>query len=373
MTYPRRVGRPAAPAHPAVPPAGLAIALAGLAAAFAGCAHIGPATIPRDRFDFNRALSDSWKEQTLLNIIRLRYADSPVFLEVSQIISGYSVEGTVQAGATLFTDGGPDAFSLGAAGKYTDRPTITYSPLTGADFMRALITPIPPAVIFSLMDAGWPAERILSLCVQTINGRQNDKYSVHGLQPGDPEFMLLVKLIGEVQAAGALQMRIDRGAENKDVTVLFFRPVEVLPEIEAKGREVRTLLGLEGGRRQFHLVYGPTASGPEEIAVLSRSMMHILVTLAGGVDIPPDDVAAGRASPGAQSPAGATGHSLFAVHSGAERSPDAFAAVRYRDRWFWIDDRDLASKRTLAFILALFAVAETGPRGALPVVTITGN
>lgn len=363
MTLPRRRARPAV--------------FAGLAAALAGCAHIGPATIPRDRFDFNTALSDSWKEQTLLNIIRLRYADSPVFLEVSQIISGYTLEGTVQAGATL-PSGGSDIFSLGAAGKYTDRPTITYSPLTGADFMRALITPIPPAVIFNLMDAGWPAERILSLCVQTINGLQNERFSALGRQAGDPEFRRLVQLIGEVQAAGALQMRLDKGADNKDVTVLFFRPIELLPEIEAKGREVRTLLGLEPGRRQFRLVYGPTAGSSDEIAVLSRSMMHILVNLAAGVDVPAEDVAAGRASPGMPAAApdavpDATEQALFVVHGGAERSPEAFAAVRYRNRWFWIDDRDLASKRTLAFVLALFAVAETGPRQGLPVVTITGN
>ena len=348
-------------------------AVAGLAAVLAGCTHIGPATIPRDRFDFNTALSDSWKEQTLLNIIRLRYSDAPVFLEVSQIISGYSLETTVQAGATVLS-GGPDGLSAGAAGRFTDRPTITYSPLTGADFMRALITPIPPAVIFNLMDAGWPAERIILMCVQTINGRQNEKYSAQGANPGDPEFFRLAKLLGEVQAAGALQMRIDKGADNKDVTVLFFRPVDVLPEVEVKAREIRDLLGVEAGRRQFRLVYGPTAASPEEIAVLSRSMMHILVTLAAGVDVPEADVASGRAAPGMPVPeADAPERPRFAIHSGLERSPDAFVAVRYRDQWFWIDDRDMASKRMLTFVLALFSVAETSPRGGLPVVTITGN
>ena len=347
--------------------------LAGLAAALAGCAHIGPSTIPRDRFDFNRALSDSWKEQTLLNIVRLRYADSPVFLEVSQIIAGYTLEGVVSAGASVL-NGGPDGFTLGGAGRYTDRPTITYSPLTGSDFMRALITPVPPAVIFNLLDAGWPAERILSLCVQTINGMQNERYSAQAAQLGDPEFFRLVRLLGEIQAVGALQMRVDKGADNKDVTILFFRPVEVLPEIEAKGREVRALLGLEPGRRQYRLVYGPTATAADEIAVLSRSMMHILATLSGGVQVPAEDIESGRATPGMPAPdVDAPERLRFAVHSGLELPPEAFASVRYRDRWFWIDDRDMASKRMMTFILAMFAVAETSPRQGLPVVTITGN
>ena len=39
-----------------------------------GCSAIGPGTVKRDRFDYNTAVSDSWKEQTLLNIIKIRYA-----------------------------------------------------------------------------------------------------------------------------------------------------------------------------------------------------------------------------------------------------------------------------------------------------------
>jgi hypothetical protein len=55
-----------------------------------GCASIGPATVPRDRADYIRAVGDSWKEQTLLNIVRMRYGDAPNFIEVSSIISSYA-------------------------------------------------------------------------------------------------------------------------------------------------------------------------------------------------------------------------------------------------------------------------------------------
>jgi len=34
------------------------------------------------------ALADSWKEQTLLNIARMRYGDAPSFMDVSSVISG---------------------------------------------------------------------------------------------------------------------------------------------------------------------------------------------------------------------------------------------------------------------------------------------
>ena len=66
-----------------------------------GCATIGPGTVPRDRFDYNTAIADSWKEQTLLNIVKLRYADMPLFVEVASVVSGYSLESAVNLGGTI--------------------------------------------------------------------------------------------------------------------------------------------------------------------------------------------------------------------------------------------------------------------------------
>ena len=57
----------------------------------AGCSSIGPESVTRDRFDYNTAISDSWKEQTLLNIVKIRYADMPLFVEVASIVSGYTL------------------------------------------------------------------------------------------------------------------------------------------------------------------------------------------------------------------------------------------------------------------------------------------
>ena len=65
----------------------LAFRLLG-AAAFTGCTHLGPKTVAVDRFDYSTAIADSWKQQTLLNIVKLRYMDLPVFVDVASIVSG---------------------------------------------------------------------------------------------------------------------------------------------------------------------------------------------------------------------------------------------------------------------------------------------
>jgi hypothetical protein len=44
-----------------------------IAIQLAGCAAIGPPTVDRDRFDYVNVISEAWKRQTLLNILKTRY------------------------------------------------------------------------------------------------------------------------------------------------------------------------------------------------------------------------------------------------------------------------------------------------------------
>ena len=108
--------------------------------AMSGCASIGPDSVPRDRIDYADAMADSWKDQLVLNIVRLRYGDTPSFMDVSSVVASYTLQGQTQAGAiTNFgipskTTTLPNTIgSVSAIGAYADRPTISYTPLKPAD------------------------------------------------------------------------------------------------------------------------------------------------------------------------------------------------------------------------------------------------
>ena len=61
---------------------------------------------------------------------------------------------------------------------------------------------------------------------------------------------------------------------------------------------------------------------------------------------------------------------LIRIHAAAGAPADAFVSVRYRNLWYWVDDRDLQSKRTFAFMMMLFTLSDPGSNEPSPVITI---
>ncbi|NTW36584.1 MAG: hypothetical protein HGB17_10705 [Syntrophobacteraceae bacterium] len=61
---------------------------------------------------------------------------------------------------------------------------------------------------------------------------------------------------------------------------------------------------------------------------------------------------------------------LIRIHNSRAKEADAFVAVPYHGYWFWIDDRDLLSKRMFSFLMFIFTLVETGGKEGAPIVTI---
>jgi hypothetical protein len=331
-----------------------------------GCASIGPSNVVRDRFDYVAAISESWKRQMLQNLLKIRYTDAPVFMDVTSVISAYSVQ--VDLAAQFAEPGRADIYGR-AAGQYADRPTITYQPLSGDKFARSLMAPIPVTGILSLIQAGYPADLVLRYCVNSINGLENDYGGPALSRSGSPKFRELMAALRESQAAGGGPGFRTKAAKDKQSVVMYLGPSTDEPA--QPGRRVRDLLGLDLAAREFTVVYGSHEESEGEIAILTRSILQVMVDLAGQIEVPAADVAEGRVY---RTPRSAERQRMFppliAVSTGSAPAGDAYAAVQYRGRWFWIDDRDQQSKHSLSFLMMLFSLTETAPTQAAPLVTI---
>jgi hypothetical protein len=314
----------------------------------------------------------------LLNIVKMRYADTPVFLDIGQVISGYELEGTLSAGGTIGNKTAPGALgdfvNLGAGGRYLDRPTITYAPLTGADFIKTMMTPFPPGAIMFLVEAGWPVELLLQVSVQAINGLRNQKGGAYP-HPADPEFIELVQLLHRIQIAGGIGFRVQREKEQEEATMLLFHTRHLTPEGLHDIAEVKRLLRLNPEATDIVITYGADSQSDRELALHTRSGYQVLVELASLVTVPPEHVEQRRTmGPVPSMPEGKPSLPPFVtIRSGTERPADAFTRVKYRDHWYWIDDRDFSSKRIFTFLTVLFTLSETGQKIQQPILTIRAN
>jgi hypothetical protein len=341
-----------------------------------GCASIGPGTVTRDRFDYASAVAESWKSQMLLNLVKLRYGDTPVFLDVGQIVSGYTLEGTLSASGAIFSTSGvvpgvPDnSVNLGAQGRYTDRPTITYAPLVGERFARSMMTPLPPPSILSLVQTGYPVDAVLRLAVHEINGIRNRYGGELRARPADPEFYALVRDLRRIQTAGGIGLRVQRIEGNEAIIITFRQNID--PAIAEVVLAVRQRLGLDPTAQEIRVVYGSVAANNRELAILTRSILEILVDLGSFISVPEAHVLERRVGPTQEDEGGPEGpiRPLIRIGSVAARPHDAFTAVRYRGYWFAVDDQDLPSKHVFTFLMFLFTLVETGGKEGAPIVTI---
>lgn len=354
-----------------------------VALAVSACGSIGPETVPRDRIDYASAIGDSWKQQTLLNIVKLRYGDLPVFLDVQQVIAGYQFNSAATAGFnasnTTMENSSPSFLTLGGSvllqGSYRDSPTVIYAPTVGSDFLTRLMTPIPPSAVMFLLQAGYAADIVMPLTLDSINGINNKSdRRINMGRPADPKFTRLSQLIRQMQSAGALEIRIVKQKDAAETSVIIFRPGTNDPEAEGMRKEVAEILGLAPNLQEISVFYGGSSGKDNEIAMQTRSMLQIMLELGFSIQLPESDIKEGSAWPGPKPDAQVdSAQPRLRIMSGDAQPGDAFISVPYHGRWFWVPDNDVMSKNLFSSVMLLFSVSDKGAQGTAPVVTVPAN
>lgn len=352
-------------------PAMLRVGLLSLVCTLTACQTVGPWSMKYGRGQYNEVVQRTDGEQLLLNLVRLRYRDPPLFLEVTSIASSLSLELGSDVSGVIAPE---RSVTPGGRVVYIERPTITYAPLHGTRFGQQFLTPIEPRVLLLLYHSGWAIDRILKVFVQRMGPLPNAPRASGPTPDTAPlflEFFRACELLRDLWQGGFVEFgETKRGEES--LLVLHIDPTLAG---DARVAELARLLGLPGPTTT--LMFTPTLRSHEPglIPLVPRSLLAGMYYTSQGVEPPEQDVRRGRVTrtlDNGKQPFNwrrVTGK-IMRIRSARLPPTGTYVAVQYRDRWWYIDDNDLDSKSTFSFLSQALELLSSDVKANAPVLTL---
>ena len=360
-----------------------AVVTSGLLALFASaCATgLGPRALRTERPDYNQQIVRSADGEMLLNLVRLHYNDSPLFLELGAVVAQYGFDASLSATGEVGSGVGQANVGTGLA--YSESPTITYTPLKGEDFAERMLTPVSLDSLMLFVQTGWSAERLFLMIVQRVNELFNAPTATGPtpMRPPDYEafadFAKRFHRLYEAKLVGLnweMKQR-ETDAPGRDPRFWIRAPADPRSPLAADVAAVRRYLNLEPGREEFELTAFPFRRHPSQVGIRCRSLLAMLYFLAEAVESPPEHIEAGlvavtRDEFGQPFDWSKVMRDIMTIHAQRDRPDQAFVAVRHRGWWFYVADDDQSSKATFGLLNLLFSLQSATGAGRSPVLTL---
>ncbi len=372
-----------------------------------GCV-LGPTALRKTHGRYHEAVKQVQDEALLRNLVRLRYTEALSTLDVASITAQFEADASAEArpffgtpnpaGSNTFrtfTRILPDAVLSGA-----DRPTISLQPGDESQEMSRLLRRLSAENFAFFVESAISPTTLSLLWFDSIN-RVNNAPAVRKADMLDAEirdyaaFRRSAELLEELRRKKIVQFVVreplrpigpavaaERVSQSDQLEatkegleyqqgpsagtlMLERRQRTLLLKINSMAQgcpplvEFCHLLNLEPGLTEYELIVGevdpfPLSSPPpprKQIVLEPRSTFEALIYMSHGVTVPPEHVEQGLVRQ-TELPDGqlfdwsALTRGVFEVqHVRQHHRPDhAYVAVRFRDYWFYIDDRDHNSK-----------------------------
>lgn len=342
-----------------------------LATGLSGCVQVGPRILSDGRPLYNVAVQETESQQLLLNIVRQRYNDPILFLDVTSISAAYTWEATA---ALLGNSIGAGADSYGGAlgGRVTESPFITYAPNTGKKFVQQMLTPMDLRTVALIVQAGWSIERVLLIMGESINELRNNPAATDAVT-GYARYQEAAKSLRALQKNGDLSLGVGEPVKKKDKPQLSLLVAADASKSEPYLTFCKSInVACDGSPLVLRHAIGTSSDG-KTMAMSTRSLNSAMYFLAQGVEVPEGDVSSGYASSNVASGPlvkGQTGERLFHVLSSSDEPEHAAVKVHYRDSWFYIADSDADSKTTFALVSMLVMLQSGDASKVTPLITL---
>lgn len=335
----------------------------------------GAETISPSGYAYNEAIAQTKSEQLLLNLVRLKYRDAIVFMDVDGVTTQHQFGAAFSTETFLPFQNASNGSALLIPGvSASERPTIVYKPLDSSQFAQDLLAPIAPETIVLLANSGWSIERLMACCVERLGALSNAP-SASGptpdIIPNNVRFREASALLRDLQRQERLSVvrRPAPDSEGAD-TVLRVDATDT-----SACAPLRRLLNAASCDMQYSLVAKGTDLDHQELFAQTRTVLGALYALSHAIDIPNEHAFQGlvtRSNVGSNETSDWSqfNSGLFTVRAGTEQPEASAVSVFYRDHWYWIEDSDLESKTTFNLVLFLLALQSAASDGVSPLLTI---
>jgi len=325
------------------------------------CVQLGPKALTVGRPLYNIAVQQTESQQLLLNIVRQRYNDPIMFLDVTSITSGFNLDASSSLIGNIF-NAGKNELSGTASGSIGENPFIFYTPNSGEKFVRQMLTPLDLRTLALILQAGWSIERVLLIVGESVNQLRNTPAGDES-RSGYQKYQQVASSLRDLQRDGRLIVGVEAGKETEDLDLaLMIAPDAVDSE---SYRLVCESIGVscDGHPLRLRQAFGASSDG-QTLALATRSLFSALYFLAQGVDVPEEHTSSGIAPPRTRTAGGPfdwteSRGQLFRVHTSSKEPENASVKVFYRDVWFYIADNDADSKVTFA-LLSMLVTLQSG-------------
>ena len=286
---------------------------------FLGSCSVANRAIRSDFTEFNTTLQFNQTQQMLLNVVRMHFRESPMFLQAGSLTAAYESRVGANVGLNreqLVLSGSETEFDYA----FSTKPTVSYSTVEGKNYVQQLLTEISPQTFCLLLRAGCPVEPLASLLIERVT------------LPGG------AVLVNHAEAPSA-----------------------------AKFQEFVTKLKAAQTQYQLTVVAAPTGYalkiGEEEFPLQAcqfRSLFDVMFAASHNTPTPPGQERRARNS---------AANGKLKIRVSDFRLRDSMVWVRHNGHFYSISHDDIESKDTLALLMQLYRI-QAAPPAEAPLLTI---
>ena len=393
--------------------------------AVTGCA-MQAEIIQSRHWDLNETIRETTNEQLLLNIVRLRFDETPYFLQLSSITTNFSAGASLGATGT-FPQGSDNnnVYGLNSGLSYSESPSVTWAIPDSREFLGRFYAPIGAHQLTIFAQSDFDLVEVFRIGAQKMNLLRNREFRIREgeFRPKNyADFLEALDLMEVMRKEGVIDFayslmtnyggvtvpisQIDtRGvAEGLPYALLYLSrapgmatPYQISKPLflrftkesdrDPRAQRLRQLLKLRSDLYSFPItdtvdispegiravdgklaqVFDPEAK-LAHIGLTNRSVFDILRFAAASVEVPERVVASGQVR--------RRNIELFEyldVRSSKTKPPNAWLKVPYRGSWYFIPATDLNSRTSFTLLSALFSSVVGEVPGAKPVLTLPVN